>query len=184
MKSYSTAEIVRRFKDLRYVLPDFHLVGIRSKADVPDSFDDKLYVVDTVNHRLLEASCTTNPGVYWLQNFMNPSGTAVLPPGQYLDSWKLGKHKGVYEALVQAKPLGVWRDKNKDRKIDPQQTKDVGMFGINIHRANENAISKVVSKWSAGCTVVNDPSKFKEVIESCKASKKSLFTYTILEEWS
>lgn len=182
MRSYTTAEIVKKFKELGHKIPDFHMAAIRSNADVPDSFDDKFYLLNHLNQVYIEATCTTNPGVYWLQNFMNSKGTAILPIGQHVDGWKLGKHKGVYDALVQARPLTVWRDKDKDNKSE-EGTPDTGMFGINIHRANETLVSKIINQWSAGCCVINDPSKFKSILDECKKSQKKLFTLTILKEF-
>lgn len=183
MRSYTLSELVSKSKQLGYTFPSFNLIGIRSRLDIPDSFDDKFYLVDTKKSRFIETSCTTNPGVYWLQNFMNPKGTAVLPPGQYLQSFKLGKHKGVYEALVQARPFTVWRDKDKDNKAESSLNTDTGMFGINIHRANESMVSKIVGKYSAGCQVINDPVAFNRIIQECKLSGQTVFDYTLFSEW-
>lgn len=38
----------------------------------------------------------------------------------------------------------------------PGVTEDAGLFGINIHRANENHRSINVDKWSAGCQVLQN----------------------------
>jgi hypothetical protein len=128
-------------------------------------------------------SGTTNPGTHWLKNLLNPKGTAVLKPGQYVDSWKLGLHQGKYEALVQAKPVTVYRDGDKDDTAEEQGKEDTGMFGINIHRANPSAISSIIDKWSAGCQVLDNPEQFKTLISSCKTSNRKLFTYTLLREF-
>jgi hypothetical protein len=114
---------------------------------------------------------------------MNPKGTAVLKPGQYVDSWKLGLHQGKYEALVQAKPITVYRDNNKNDLAEENGKEDTGMFGINIHHANASAVSKLIDKWSAGCQVLDTPEQFKTLISSCKTSGKSAFTYTLLREF-
>ena len=58
-----------------------------------------------------------------------------------------------------------------------------GIFGINIHRANPNAISTLVEKWSAGCQVLNNPQEFAQLISMCEASGNKFFTYTLFNEW-
>jgi len=53
---------------------------------------------------------------------------------QYLNCFKLGLHKGKYKALVQAKPLTVIRNYNRDSVLNYNSGKEEpGMFGINIH---------------------------------------------------
>jgi hypothetical protein len=184
MKSYLKSDLHKRFLELNYKWTSFHMIGVRSAADAPDQFDDKFYFINEFrNGSMLETSCTTNPGVYWLKNFLNPEGTAVLKPGQYLDSWKLGKHKGIYEALVQAKPVTVYRDTDKDNKAEEQGKEDTGMFGINIHRANSSAVSTIINQWSAGCQVINNPADYDKIIDLCKASGFKLFSYTLLKEF-
>lgn len=183
MKPYTVEEIHARMHDFGYTILDFHLVGIRSKEDKPDAFDDLLYVIDTEIKQAVYFTCTTNPGVHWLQNVLNPKGAAVLCPGQYLNTWAIGKHKGLYEALVQQRPVTVLRDNDKDLKSGNSGTKDTGMFGINIHHASESIVSVVNGKWSAGCQVLNNPKQFQELLTLCKRSGKGQFTYTLLNEF-
>jgi hypothetical protein len=181
MKKYTYTELEAEFARLGYAWPKFHLIGIRSKDNINNKFDDIIYVVNGPG--TTPYSCTTNPGRHWLLNMMNPKGTAVLKPGQYVDSWKLGKHKGQYEALVQAKPVTVYRDNDKDETAEEQGKEDTGLFGINIHRANPNAISSLIEKWSAGCQVLNNPKEFASLIQACKDSGLTNFTYTLLREF-
>lgn len=168
------------FQTKGYVWPSFHLIGIRSKADKPNEFDDKFYLID--HNEILEYTGTTNPGTHWLQNIMNPLGAAVLKQGQYFNTWELGLHRGMYKAWVQVKPVTVYRDKNKDGKSDEIGEVYSGIFGINIHRANENAVSKFVDKWSAGCQVMNNPDHYRGFITRSDASGQKYFTYTLLKE--
>jgi hypothetical protein len=113
---------------------------------------------------------------------MNNLGTAVLKCGQYVDTYVLGLHKGKYTALVQSKKVTVFRDADKDSVAEEQGKEDTGLFGINIHRANESAESSNVDKWSAGCQVLNNPKQFKELIQACIKSGKKSFTYTLVHE--
>jgi hypothetical protein len=158
----------------------FQLVNIRSASDAPNQFDDLMGVVH--NEQVTWHTGTTNPGVHWLKNFMNPKGTAVLAEGQHLNAWVIGKHKGQYEALVQYAPLPVYRDNNKNDKSEQIGKPIYGHYGINIHRASLNAISKIIDKWSAGCQVRNNPKEYHEFMNLCKASGVKYFSCILFNE--
>lgn len=183
MKDYTLEDLKARFIKLGMGWEStFQLIGIRSNEDKPNEFDDKFYLI--VNGKVSIYSCTTNPGAGWLKKLLNPKGAAVLQANkQYLKSWELGKHRGRYDALVQVRPVTVHRDKNMDGKSDEVANLDTGLFGINIHRANETAISKTIDSWSAGCQVLNDPKQFSELIAACKLSGRKYFDYTLLKEF-
>lgn len=181
MKTYSYVELENEFKRLGYSWPQFHIIGVRSTANEKNKFDDNIYLVN--GPIMFRYTCTTNPGTHWLKNLLNPKGTAVLKPGQYVDSWELGLHQGKYEALVQRKPVTVYRDGDKDDTAEEQGKEDTGLFGINIHRANPSAISSIIDKWSAGCQVLNNPKEFAQLLDYCKKSNKDRFTYTLLREF-
>lgn len=140
---------------------DFNLniVGIRRNTNVPNSFDDILAVFWKYNGdwTLRTFPCTTDPGTYWLLNPSKELGTAIVKEGQYKKLWKIGLHQGKYKALVQANPIMVIRDFDKDNQLDYDSVKqESGFFGINCHRANENGKSASVDKWSAGCQVLQN----------------------------
>jgi len=180
-ENYTIAELKKEFLKLKYDWFPFHIVGIRSKENKPNVFDDLIGVV--VNDSIKWYSCTTNAGTYWLNHPMNVNGTAVLKCNQYIDSWALGLHQGKYKALRQIKKVEVWRDNDKDSLSEEQGKIDSGLFGINIHRANINGESVLVDKWSAGCQVINNSSNFKDFISLCEKSKQNFFTYTLLSEF-
>ncbi len=181
MKKYTIGELQFEFKRLGYQWFDFMIVGIRSAANKPNEFDDLIGLV--ANGKISWFTGTTNPGTHWLKNIMNPKGTALLKPGQYIDTWEIGLHQGKYEAFKQVKPVTVFRDKDLDDIAEETAVTDTGLFGINIHRANEKAISRLIDKWSAGCQVLNNPADFKTLLDEAKASKKKAFTYTLLKEF-
>ena len=87
MKQYTIDELKSEFKRLNYEFPNFHLVGVRSNANLPNEFDDLIGIVN--GNKVQWFSGTTNPGTHWLKNLMNPKGTALLKPGQWTDCWKL-----------------------------------------------------------------------------------------------
>ena len=159
----------------------FHLVGVRSRANVPNKFDDLVGVVK--DNEVYWFSATTNAGRHWLVNMMNPKGTALLVAKQYKNTYVLGMHKGQYKALVQYAPVEVYRDANRNEIAEESQVIQRGNFGINIHRANASAISTLVEKWSAGCQVLNNPKEFSQLISMCEKSGVTYFTYTLLNEW-
>jgi len=183
------------FKDYKFFdTPDkklnINIIGVRRDNQGTNTFDDFLLVMYReeelmITHRY---QITTDPGKYWLLNPMNPKGTAILVPGQYRSTWQLGKHQGKYEALVQRKPVKVYRDNNKDEIIDYNNialTLDQGYFGINIHRSNPYDQSYVINKWSAGCQVFKKIEDYNKFIELCKESAKIYgngFTYTLITE--
>ena len=182
MKKYSIEEIKAQYLLNNYKwFSDINFVGIRSKADLPNQFDDLFGVIN--NEKIEWFTCTTNPGVHWLKNLLNPKGAALLKPAQYVDTWKIGMHQGKYEAFCQVKPVTVYRDKNLNDKAEESLTLDTGLFGINIHRANEKSISTIIDKWSAGCQVLNNPADFKKILTLAKESKKLNYTYTLLKEF-
>lgn len=119
-----------------------NIVGVRNSATddiVTNKFDDKMTISYKVNGEwnFHSYDCTTDPGKYWVDNLMNPDGVAIVVPGQYRGSHKIGLHQGKYEALRQCKPLKVWRDDNKNNVYD-HISEDIqdGVFGINIQRAS------------------------------------------------
>jgi hypothetical protein len=132
--------------------------------------------------------CTTDPGLYWLDNPSRIDGTAILVPGQYRGTYVLDKHRGKYEALCQRSgKVKVFRDSNKDNILDMDPNSVVeGFFGINIHRAGSKRKSTQVEKWSAGCQVIADPADFAELIVLARMQLEKRgwgkFTYTLIEE--
>lgn len=182
------------FKAKDYVYFDngnynLNIIGIRkNKINVTNKFDDYLVVIYKVLDKEYRKiyKITTTAGLYYMGNKMgNSNGTAILVPNQYRSSWTIGLHKGQYEALVQCKPVKVYRDSDKDNQYDfNAETIDNGMFGINIHKAGRD--STLVNNWSAGCQVFKRAADFNEFMDICHKQvyykKGNKFTYTLLNE--
>lgn len=175
-------------KYLNYVVyssPDnlllLNITGWRNKLGKVDSFDDFITVAWGYQHNW-QMKCykaTTVPGRYWLENLLNPKGTAIMAPGQYVDCYSRGLHKG-RSALVQTGPVKVFRDSNRDDRIDcSSKTIEKGLFGLNIHRAG--LASKLVGKWSAGCQVFANEVEFEQFMRLCYYSTTDKFTYSLVE---
>lgn len=167
---------------------ELNIVGVRSKNRVANSFDDTIHVFyldGNANWQIHSFAATTDPGTHWLQQPLNASGTAILKPAQYLGAYQLGMHRGKYLALVQRKPVTVFRDSNRNNVLDMGAKQETGMFGINIHHACEHGTTKAVDAHSAGCQVfanADDFAKFIRLCENQKAKYGNSFTYTLLDD--
>ena len=166
-----------------------NIVGVRSSSVIPNKFDDYIYVFYKTNDGLWEGRkyvATTDTGTYWLKYPKMQSGSALLKEGQYIDTWKKGLHgeSNPYPALVQQKPVTVFRDYNKNNVLDFNGKEQTGLFGINIHRANPNVPSQNVDKWSAGCQVFQDPKDFQDfmsLVDKYKTANNGLYSYTLID---
>jgi len=169
---------------------NLNLIGVRRDNQGTNTFDDFLLVMYREEGVIINKryQITTDPGKYWLQNPINPKGTAVLVPAQYRGTWQLGMHQGKYKALVQRKPVQVYRDNSKDEVIDYKNINtmvDEGYFGINIHRSNPYDQSYAVNKWSAGCQVFKSIEDYNNFITLCEDSAQiygNSFSYTLIDE--
>lgn len=169
---------------------NLNIIGVRNTSTnkVTNKFDDLLIVDYNTGrcHKRQLFNITTTPGLYYMNKPVNSKGAAILVPGQYRGAFKFGKHKGKYRALCQCKSLPVYRDNNKDDIFDLKpETIENGIFGINIHRSNEFAVSTNVDKWSAGCQVFANPKEYMTFIRLVEASIPiygDTFTYTLLND--
>lgn len=167
---------------------ELNIVGLRSASTIPNRFDDEIHVFYKVNkfkwnYHVYKA--TTDPGTFWLKQPLQPQGTAILSEGQYVDAYQLGLHRGQYKALVQRKPVTIIRDYDRDAVLDFYNgTKNKGLYGINIHRANRTGTTKSVDKNSAGCQVFENADAFQLFILMCERHRKlygNAFTYTLID---
>jgi len=169
---------------------ELNIVGVRSNDMTPNTFNDSiniLYKDEQGQWQLRSYEATTDPGLYWLKNPLNPQGTAILKAGQYVNSHIMGLHRNKYMALVQRNPVTVIRDAKRDGTLDLGGKEDKGMFGINIHRAMQDGTTKTIDKFSAGCQVfanANDFAAFMGLCEKHKALYGNSFSYTLLHESS
>lgn len=165
---------------------DLNLIGIRNPKRIAGAFDD-LFVVcykdgkDWIEEKYI---CTTEAG---LDQHLNPThsvGVAVLKPGQYRGAYKLGMHRGKYEALCQTgNEVTIYRDSNKDNKVDYTNPAS-GYFGINIHRANSKLIAQSTNVYSAGCQVIQNPADFLRLMGLCHLQLGigyDKFSYTLID---
>jgi hypothetical protein len=164
---------------------NINIIGIRSSDMIPNSFNDIIMLLwkyqGIWNSRIY--ACTTDPGLYYLQNPINVNGTAIMYPGQYKNAYKVGMHKN-YEALEQIGMMKYYRDNDRDKEFDLDETKIYEeVAATNIHHAGEHSVT--VANWSAGCCVLANLDDFNDFMIICKESSNifgNKFTYTLLKE--
>lgn len=165
-----------------------NLIGVRRCDQKPNKFDDFFMMLYKVGGHWVAHwfYCTTDAGLFYLENPIVSKGCALLKEGQYRGAYQIGLHRGQYEALVQRKPVTVFRDNNRDKKLDFDSPTETGLFGINIHRGSLLQLKDYeVDKWSAGCQVIQDHHDFEYIMRICKESAKiygNSFTYTLTHE--
>ena len=168
---------------------NLNIIGVRHSGNqVTNRFDDALvliYNTPELKERRAVYPITTDPGIKSMLGPVNRKGCAILAPGQYRGCWTIGKHRGAYSALVQCKPVKIFRDNDRDVVYDFDfKTIEDGVFGINIHKAG--AHSELVDNWSAGCQVFQKDRDFLAFMRYCNAQVNeglgNRFTYTLLTE--
>lgn len=167
-------KIIEVFKKKKYKIEDNMIIGIR--FDYSGNFNDLIIVIKGDECHQFKA--TTTAGLYYLNNPLSKNGTALLIEGQHLNAFKLGKHQGKYDALVQNKTLPIYRDDNKNNTPDFKGLITNELIGLNIHHAGED--SKVIGKWSAGCQVIANIEDWMSFYYIVKTFKQSTFNYTLL----
>jgi hypothetical protein len=190
VRPYTDKELLEKVKSLssfKSIPSGYWLLGVRSLDDLPNRFDDKIYLFKNEDF-VLVTSATTNAGTPTLRQFekINKDGAAVLKANEwYYNVWKYGKHNGKVEALLQlGNKVKVYRDTDKDDKSEEQGKLQEGYFGINFHPNTydlSRPTSNIVGWWSAGCQVVNNVTKYKTIIRLVKPQK--YVTYCLINEF-
>lgn len=167
---------------------ELNIIGIRSNSTNANSFDDTLrvfYKDDAGKWQHFVFPITTDPGTFWLENPMNEKGTAILTSGQYENAYKIGFHQGKYKALVQAKPVTVLRDYDRNDILEFFNGEaETGQFGINIHRALSVGDTKYIDRHSAGCQVFQNAEDYYQFMHLCELHRErhgNSFTYSLID---
>jgi hypothetical protein len=182
--------IIKQLKNKEYKIftkPfELNIIGIRNNKIIPNTFNDTINIFYTDDKGVIQFHsflATTNPGNFWLQNPMNKNGTAILKPNQYLNTYAIGLHRNKYQALIQQKPVTVFRDNDKNLVLNLGKT-ETGLFGVNIHHAAAIGTTKTVDKYSAGCQVFANITDFNVMMQLAQKHKTlygNNFTYTLLQ---
>ena len=196
MKGVSTYDVIRSLKKLNYSVYEhdskpynLNIVGIRATNPVVNDFNDLMCVFWKFkgNWNAYKMICTTLPGLKYLETPLNPAGCAILVPGQYKSTYSVDKHNGKYDALCQRlADVTVYRDDDKDNDYDMiDVSEQTGMFGINIHQADDEFSIDHVNGYSAGCQVIQNPKEYDihmDVVKMAAEVWGNSFTYTLINE--
>lgn len=197
VKSYTAKQLIDRMKSLdsfKNVPQHEHIIVVRSDEDAPDVYDDKLYLFR--GETFIDVMpCTSNSGTYGLLNFLkwDKNGTAIIKFDEiYYNSFMKsdGKfvrhHKGKMKCLRQIAPIKYYRDNNKNNKTEEIGDVYLANNSTNVHTnsyTHKTGIrSWIIGKWSVGCTVINDLTKYYNVLLK-EISYNQPVTYTGLKEF-
>ncbi|WP_254957862.1 MULTISPECIES: glycoside hydrolase family protein [unclassified Cyanobium] len=156
--------------------------------DPPNQFNDLRLVIDCAEARpkiIGKWEATTEPGSHYTNTPMNARGAARIRFGQYR-AWQVGQHgeNDPHEALVQAAPVTVFRDANRDFQR-PGDSEDTGLFGINQHWGYDLPRNDI-GRASAGCLVGRSREGHREFMRLVKqdprykANEGFLFSTTVI----
>lgn len=183
VRSYTDSELLKKvesLKDFEGFPSEYWILGVRSKADMPNSFDDKFYLYKGTKF-IMVTTGSTNSGVYGLLNFKkwNIKGTAVVKSNEwYYDLWKQGRHKGKMKALVQNTKIKVYRDNNMDDKNDESGDIHIGYYGINFHTVTYRMIDYIrnfIGAWSVGCMTPNKTKDYYKLLKFVYTQRTTTF---------
>jgi len=178
---------------------NLNIWGIRKQYGQIDLFDDFLgisYVDEGGIEQMICHKATVDPGKYYLKDkTINPNGTFILVPGQYLGCWQSGLHNvnkpSKYSALIQKngyKGFNGWRDNNKNGKIDRNLNSNGKYFndvtGLNMHRSS-SSFATIVGPYSAACQVRQHNKSHLSVMDIIQKSLhyfSDSFSYTLFDE--
>lgn len=145
--------ICRHSKCVNIIYVEGMDVGGRANKNVPNHFNDLRLLIRIENgipKLVAQWEGTTEPGKYFTMKPMNKRGAARIAFGQY-KAWIVGRHgKDKHEALVQNRPLPVYRDIKKVFKR--YGDRHVGNFGINQHWGYDLRKADI-GRSSAGCLI-------------------------------
>lgn len=143
-----------QFRNVLKDFPKISLIGIRGYKY--EDGENKIGIYDDAIVRCIDGvikifTASVDPGIYYINNPVNPSGCAKLQCGLW--KYRLGEHHA-HPALVQADEVTVDRlDKTGKRLCT-----DSGWFGINIHSGGAEYL---VGRYSAGCQIIKTVEPWK-----------------------
>lgn len=185
-------KLIHFFKHFGYSINtrpyELNIVGLRSPIARSNSFDDDIHAFfkdDKGKWVHYAWKATTDPGTYWLENPMQPQGTAILKQGHYEKTYRLGMHRGKYLALIESKAVTVIRDYDRNAVLDFFNGNEfTGYYGINIHHAKSEGTTDKVDRYSAGCQVFANINDFDFFLQLCLKHRQlygNEFDYTLID---
>lgn len=192
VRNYTDNELLKRVKSLsnfKVIPKDYWILGVRSKADTPNVYDDKFYLFKGEKF-IMVTTGTTNPGTEALGKGwrkVNKDGAFVLKSDYWhYNLWQPGKHNGKIRALTQTGNVAVgYRDNNDNNKSEEIGVIRSGWYGINFHCNSytrfQRIISWLIGGWSYGCQVCNNLTDYYRILDLI--GKQSKVSYCLLSEF-
>ena len=152
-----------------------YVEGIDSTGNLNDNKIDEwndrriiIQIEEGGNPRIiLNSQATTQPGLSFIQNPINPNGAANIAFGQY-KAWGMGYLREKIPALVQRAPLRIYRDKNKNGIRDIEDFLEVGISSLYQAAFSSTKIPSNVQRQSAGDLVGRDYKQHIDFISTLK----------------
>lgn len=181
----------------------YNLVGIRNRLSTKkkfvNRFTDVVFLMSPQREKKVKYfPATTVPGPFYLINpfrnyyiatgskdVVNPKGLAIVQPGVY--KFKIGKHRGQYEALLQSENIKLQRFQPID---DPAKAtfdtyspgkEENGKYGINIHRGLRSGDTPTIDSYSAGCIVLKNSSDLREILGDMKSKNQQNINFALVQ---
>ena len=201
VRKYTDDELLSKVKTLsnfKGIPNERWILGVRSKHDLTNKFDDKFYFYE--GEKFIDVMTgTTNAGLTYLKGGFktyNKLGCAILKSDEWFyNVWQFGLHRGKMKALRQVgAKVKIYRDNDLDGKAEEIGDIYSGWFGINFHTntydfSKENLkIKKTdINNWSAGCQVANDREKYAEQMSyfefALKNGTQKFVSYCLINEF-
>ncbi|MFN0276744.1 MAG: hypothetical protein ACKVPJ_13440 [Chitinophagales bacterium] len=189
VRNYEDKELIDRVKSLPsfIYMPKYLLIGVRSREDVFNQFDDKFYLFIESTFKVT-TSGTTNPGSKsllggWLNT--NGKGSAIIKADEiYYDVYRHGLHKGRMEALRQVGNMKYYRDDNNNELSEEIGEVTEGNYFTNFHFNSYDLVTNIkkyfINGWSEGCQVANQLDKYKTILA---LTYNHVVSYALLKEF-
>jgi hypothetical protein len=172
---------------------DYNIIGLEgvnpdgtANNDAPDQWNDCMALLRFSGDRPVIdwiAQSTTEPGRYYTDRPMDSRGAARLDTGYHPKLWSRGLHKS-YSAMAQTGPARLVRDRNRDFLRNDAVTVE-SWRGINWHTTYGALNPHSIGRWSAGCCVTMNPTKFKQAMDLIDGQgKRSSYDFILLwRDW-
>ena len=190
VRNYTTEQLLTRVAQLPSFTgfpSDYWILGVQSNEDTYNVFDDKFYLFRGKDF-ILVTTGTTNAGTTGLKNYTkyNSKGCAVIKTNEWFYGlWRYGLHRGRMEALRQVRPIKHYRDGNKNNRAEQIGKLYNSIIYANFHTASYTqrvgVIRWLIGGWSVACQVVNNATKYYEIIRLCR--KQDSVSYCLIDEF-
>jgi hypothetical protein len=196
VRAYTDKELLDKVVEIGGEIPNkgkYLIIGVQSKEDEFNVFDDKFYVFDGSEFKLVSTG-TTNAGrtaLLFFDNYKLPGAAVWQTNKWYPDLYKRGYHRpsrkdGGMRALRQQKPIYFYRDSDGDKFVEEQGELFHEIIYANMHGVDYNPFSNVtktiVNGWSFGCQVWNRMGDYRLMINAVWERNKPV-DYALLKEF-